>query len=96
MAELIKNYRFNDDKTFLIFNNKYYVIARHLVNTKKYPTGIQVYDNDMFMGNAGRLYFKSNQIQVHQNGQEVAFCKVNDDFFDEIANQLPKITQWTF
>lgn len=96
MAEVIKNYIFNKDKSFVIFNNKYYVSARHLTKVRSIPNGLQVYDNDNYVGNFGRLYFKCNQIQVHQNGQEVAYCKANDDFFNEITNQLPKVTQWTF
>ena len=96
MVEVIKNYIFNDDKSFVIFNNKYYVSARHLTKIRSIKDGIQVYNNDNYMGNFGRLYFKNNQIQVYQNNQEVAYTPVNDKFFDEVANQLPKVDQWTF
>ena len=96
MAEVINNYVFNKDKTFVILNNKYYVSARHLTKVRSLPKGIQVYDNDKYMGSFGRLCFKNNQIQVYQDNQEVAYCKVNDKFFEEITNQLPKIEQWTF
>lgn len=96
MAELIKNYIFNDDKSLVVLDNKYYVMARHLLKIRDLPKGIQVYDNDKFMGSYGRLYFKNSRIQVYQNDKEVAYCKVDDNFFTEIANQLPKVTQWTF
>lgn len=96
MAEVIKNYVFNKDKSFVIFNNKYYVSARHLTKVRSIPKGIQVYDNDNYIGNFGRITFSNDRLHIYQNNQEVAYCKVNDDFFNEITNQLPKVDQWTF
>lgn len=96
MANVIANYTFNKDKSMVIFDNKYHIVARHLLKIRDIPKGIQVYDNDNFVGNYGRLYFKNNRLQVFQEGNEVAYCKVNDDFFTEVANQLPEIKEWTF
>lgn len=96
MAEAIKNYVFNDDKSFVIFNNKYYVVARHLTKIKDFKDGIQVYNNDNFMGNFGILYFKNNRLHIYQNKQEVAYCAIDDNFLPSIKAQLPEITQWTF
>lgn len=96
MVKTIKNYTFNKDKSIVIFDNKYHVVARHLLKIKDLPKGIQVYDNDQFRGSYGRLYFKNNQLQVFQEGNEVTYCKVNDDFFKEISSQLPEIKEWIF
>ena len=45
MAEVIKNYVFNKDKSFVIFNNKYYVVARHLIKIKDFEDGIHPNDS---------------------------------------------------
>lgn len=96
MAEVIKNYVFNNDKSFVIFNNKYYVVARHLIKIKDFEDGIQVYNNDKFMGSFGILYFDNDRLHIYQDNEEVAYCKIDNNFLPEIANQLPKVTQWTF
>ena len=63
MANVIANYTFNKDKSMVIFDNKYHIVARHLLKIRDIPKGIQVYDNDNFVGNYGRLYFKSKGIR---------------------------------
>lgn len=96
MAELIKTYTFSKDKSFIVFNDTYYIPARHLTKIRSFKDGVQVYSNDNYIGSFGRVYFKNNQIQIYQNYQEVAYAPVNDKFFNEIASQLPKVDQWTF
>lgn len=96
MAEVIKNYEFNKDKSFIIFNNKYYVSARHLTKIKDLKDGIQVYDNDNYMGYVGRIYFANDRLHIYQNKKEVAYCPIDDKFLPSIESQLPPITQWAF
>lgn len=95
-AELIKNYVFANNKKFTVFDNKYYVVTRHLVKIKGIPTGIQVYDNPNFIGSFGRMYFKNNQIQVYQEGKEVAYCTIDNNFLKEIESKLPKTGRLVF
>lgn len=96
MAELIKTYIFNKNKSFIVFNDKYYVPARHLTKIRSFKDGVQVYSNDNYIGSFGRVYFANDRIHIYQDKNEVAYAPVNDKFFDEITNQLPKVDQWTF
>lgn len=96
-AETIKNYVFNDDeKGWVIFNNKYWVVSRNLIHIKKYEDGIQVYSSPWVA--YGRMYFKNNQLQVfeYDTNKEVAYCPIDDKFIPSIESQLPPIKQWAF
>ena len=86
---LIKNYVFANNKTFTVFDNKYYIVTRHLLKIKSIPTGIQVYDNSDFIGSFGRMYFKNGRLHVYQDKKEVAYCTIDDNFLSEIESKLP-------
>ena len=95
-AELIKTYTFNEEKNWLIFDNKYWITPRNLVNIKKFEKGIQVYSSPWVA--YGRIYFKNNQLQIfdYKTNKEVAYCQIDDKFLKDIEDQLPPITQWIF
>lgn len=95
-AELIKTYTFNEEKNWLIFDNKYWITPRNLVNIKKFEKGIQVYSSPWKA--FGRIYFKNDRLHIfdYKTNKEVAYCPVDDKFLKDIEDQLPPITQWIF
>lgn len=95
-AELIKTYSFNETKDWLIFDGKYLVTPRSLVNIKKCQKGVQVYSSPWKA--FGRIYFKNNQLQIfdYKTNKEVAYCPVDDKFLKDIEAELPPITRWIF
>lgn len=95
-AELIKTYAFDENKNWLIFDNKYLVTPRSLLNITRFPKGVQVYYSPWKA--FGRIYFKNNRLHIvdYKTNKEVAYCPVNDEFFQDIEAELPPIKQWIF
>lgn len=96
-AETIKNYVFNDnEKGWIIFNDKYWVVSRQLIKIMESSDGVQVYSKPWAA--YGRMYFKNNRLHVieYETNKEVAYCPIDDKFIPSIEAQLPQVTQWTF
>ena len=82
------------DNGWVIFEDRYCVVGRHLLIVDRDADGIQVYKNTDFTGALGRMYLKNGRLHIidYDTNAELAYYIPEKGFMKKIEDSLPKIT----